>query len=115
MFFVRVHLFSIQIEVLWKPPPGPERYATCRPVDIFVLPPLPIQIVNITDIETVNIVRVSEELQDVIVSTRSASKYFSDPALGSFQGGAIEQILPPLPLRPISTCTYYATCNANNS
>ena len=77
----------IQVEVLWMRPPGPARSAYCRPMDTFALPPLPIQVINITDSDTVNIVRVSEELQAVIVSARSASKYFSDSIyLGLFWG-----------------------------
>ena len=70
----------IQSEVLWMHPAGPRRSANCRPMDTFAPPPLPIQVINII---TVNIVRVSEE---VIVSARSASKYFSDSTLDPFGG-----------------------------
>ena len=54
-------------------PGGPGRSANCRPVDIFAPPPLPILVINITSIETVGDIRVSDEAQDVTFSVRSVS------------------------------------------
>ena len=71
----------MQIGVLWMRPAGPGRSDSCRPVDVFAPPPLPIQVINITDLETVSSTRVSIEAQDVTFSARSASQYFSDPTV----------------------------------
>ena len=54
-------------------PEGPGRSANCRPVDVFVPPPLPIQVINITSIDTVDVTRISEDSLDVMVTARSAS------------------------------------------
>ena len=59
-------------------PEGPERSDNCRPVDVFAPPPLPVQVINITSIDTVNVARVGEDSQDVTVSARSASQYIID-------------------------------------
>ena len=55
-------------------PEGPVRSDNCRPVDTFVPPPLPIQVFNVTSIDTVNVTPISEDSQDVTVAARSASQ-----------------------------------------
>ena len=55
-------------------PEGPVRTDNCRPVDTFVPPPLPIQVINITSIDTVNVAHISEDSRDVTVAARSASQ-----------------------------------------
>ena len=70
VYHIQVLYCTIQIEVLWKPPAGPGRSDSCRPVDVFAPPPLPVQVINVTDSETVSITRVSIEAQDVTFSAR---------------------------------------------
>ena len=60
-------------------PAGPIRGGGCRPVGIFAPPPLPIQVINIMSSHIVSITQVSRELQDVMISARSASQYLSTP------------------------------------
>ena len=67
-------LFYIQIEVLWMRPAAPGTSDNCRPVNVFAPPPLPIQVINITHIETVSVEQVSDDARDVTFSARSASQ-----------------------------------------
>jgi hypothetical protein len=61
-------------------PSGPGRSDNCRPVGTFAPPPFPIQVINVTSIETVRDTRVIEdgndELQDV---TFSVSVHWEEP------------------------------------
>ena len=68
-----VHLSYIQIGVRWMRPAGPGRSDNCRPMGVFAPPPFPIQVINITSIETVRVTRVSDEAQDVTFSARSVT------------------------------------------
>ena len=78
---MQVYLSYIQIDVRWMAPAGPDRSDNCRPVGTFAPPPFPIQVINVTSIETVSIRDVNDEAQDVIVSARSASHYISDSTM----------------------------------
>ena len=78
VFYVHVYTcmfyIIIQIDVIWMRPAGPGRSDNCRPVGVFAPPPLPIQLINITSIEIVNVTHISAESQHVIVSARSVSQ-----------------------------------------
>ena len=74
LYAYHIHFSHIQIYVVWMGPPGPGRYGHCRPMGVFAPPPLPIQVINITSIETVRVTRVSDEAQDVTLFARSASQ-----------------------------------------
>ena len=76
-----MYLFHIQIDVMWMAPSGPGRSDNCRPVGTFAPPPLPVQVINVTFIEIVGDTRVSDELQEVVFSIRSASQYFTDSSV----------------------------------
>ena len=89
----------MQIDIMWMRPPGPGRSGNCRPVDVFAPPPLPIQVINITDSDTVSITRVSDEAQDVTFSARSASQYFSDSTIH------VSAQVPHLPCGVMLTCS----------
>ena len=67
----------IQIEVVWMYPAGPGRSDNCRPVNVFAPPPLPIQVIIVTFSHTMRLVEL-EDFQEMTVSARSASLYFSD-------------------------------------